>query len=163
MNDTRPSVDHRTDTDKSFLEFIEKIEELSSQVENLKARINTVINKNPGKFSSITQSNRIRPSQRNSELRAQDQPLTDNPLSTSEGITPSTEAANTTQFEVPGEVKEESKELVEEQKPVSPAQALDSDMVTENAVPNDRSVKPCSSSRSPFPKNTRTARKRSGP
>ncbi|CAI8591737.1 unnamed protein product [Vicia faba] len=163
LNDTRSSVDHRTDADKSFLEFIEKVEELSSHVENLKARINTVMNENQGKFDSITQSNRIRPSQHNSELSAKDHPLMDNPLSTCEGIAPSTEAANTTQSEVPREAKEESKELVEEQKPISPAQALDSDMVTENVIPNDRSIKPCSSSRSPFPKNTRTVRKRSGP
>ncbi|CAK8540593.1 unnamed protein product [Lathyrus sativus] len=145
LNETRSSVDHRKETDKSFLEFIEKIEELSSQVVNLKTRINTVINENPGKFSSITQSNTIGPSQHNSELCAEDQPMTDNPLLSCEGITPSIEAANTTQFEVPGE----SKELVEEQKPISPVQASDS-------------VKPCSTSRSPFPKNTRTVRKRSG-
>lgn len=162
MNDTRSSVDHRKDTDKSFLELIEKIEELSSQVENLKTRINTVITENPGKFSSITQSNTIGPSRNNSELCEEDQPWMDNPLSTGEGITPSIEAAITTQFEVPGEAKGESEELVEEQKPISLAQASDSDMVTENVVPNIRSVKPCSTLRSPFPKNTRTVRKRSG-
>ncbi|KAI5431951.1 hypothetical protein KIW84_035910 [Lathyrus oleraceus] len=162
LNDTRSSVDHRKDTDKSFLELIEKIEELSSQVENLKTRINTVITENPGKFSSITQSNTIGPSRNNSELCEEDQPWMDNPLSTGEGITPSIEAAITTQFEVPGEAKGESEELVEEQKPISLAQASDSDMVTENVVPSIRSVKPCSTLRSPFPKNTRTVRKRSG-
>jgi hypothetical protein len=46
------SVDHHKDNDKSFVDMIENVEALLSQVENLKIRIDTVKNENPGKFCS---------------------------------------------------------------------------------------------------------------
>jgi len=121
------SVDHQKDNDKSFVDMIENVEALLSQVENLKTRIDTVKYENPGKFCSATQSNIVGPSNGfnrsvhnsasfagkeipvpgsfagKSELYAEDQLMTDNALSIREGITPSIESANRTQFEVQGE------------------------------------------------------------
>jgi hypothetical protein len=120
------SVDHQKDNDKSFVDIIENVEALLSQVENLKTRIDTVKYENPGKFCSATQSNIVGPSNgfnrsvhnsasfagkeilvpgsfAKAELYTEDQLLTDNALSTREGITPSVESANRTQFEVQGE------------------------------------------------------------
>ncbi|RHN40657.1 hypothetical protein MtrunA17_Chr8g0357161 [Medicago truncatula] len=124
------SVDHHKDNDKSFVNIIENVEALLSQVENLKTRIDTVKYENRGKFCSATQSNIVgqsngfnrsvhnsasfagkeipvpgsfanASSQHKSELYVEDQLMTDNTLSTREGITP--ESANRTQFEVQGE------------------------------------------------------------
>jgi hypothetical protein len=50
------SVDHHKDNDKSFVDMIENVEALLSQVENLKTWIDTVKYENPGKFCSATQS-----------------------------------------------------------------------------------------------------------
>jgi len=121
------SVDHHKDNDKSFVDMIENVDALLSQVENLKTRIDIVKYENPGKFCSATQSNIVGPSNGlnrsvyNSasfageeipvpgsfagkpELYTEDQLMTDNALSTREGITPSIESANRTQFEVQGE------------------------------------------------------------
>lgn len=188
LNDMWASVDHQKDNDKSFVDMIENVEALLSQVENLKTRIDTVKNENPGKFCSATQSNIVGPSNGfnrsvhnsasfagkeipvpgsfavKSELYAEDQLMTDNALSTREGITPSIESANRTQFEVQGEnLEEKSNESVEEQKSISRAQVSDSDMVSENGVPNAHSIKPCSTSKTHFPRNTRRVRRKFGP
>ncbi|KEH21566.1 hypothetical protein MTR_7g007590 [Medicago truncatula] len=188
LNDMWSSVDHQKDNDKSFVDMIENVEALLSQVENLKTRIDTVKNENPGKFCSATQSNIVGQSNGfnrsvhnsasfagkeipvpgsfagKSELFAEDQLMTDNALSTREGITPSIESANRNQFEVQGEnVEEKSNESVEEKKSISRDQVSDSDMVTENAVPNAHSIKPCSTSKTHFPRNTRRVRRKFGP
>jgi len=61
------------------------------------------------------------------------------------------------------QVEEKSNESVEEQKCISSAQVSDSDMLTENAVLNAHSVKPCSTSKTHFPRNTRRVRRKFGP
>jgi len=57
------------------------------------------------------------------------------------------------------QVEEKSNESVVEQKSISPAQVSDS----ENAVPNAHSIKPCSTSKTHFPRNTRRVRRKFGP
>lgn len=63
LNDMRSSIDHE-DNDKSFFDTIQTVERLLLHVANLKARIDNVINENTGKFSSMTQSSTIGPSDR---------------------------------------------------------------------------------------------------
>jgi hypothetical protein len=58
----RSSVDHHSDADKSVIDTIENIEDLLSKVEKLKSQIDTVMNENPGKFCSVTQLSKVRPS-----------------------------------------------------------------------------------------------------
>jgi len=61
------------------------------------------------------------------------------------------------------QLEEKSNESVEEQKSISRAQVSDSDMVSENGVPNAHSIKPCSTSKTHFPRNTRRVRRKFGP
>jgi len=65
------------------------------------------------------------------------------------------------------QLEEKSNESVEEKKCISVkpenAQVSDSDMVPENAVPNAHSIKPCSTSKTHFPRNTRRVRRKFGP
>jgi len=61
------------------------------------------------------------------------------------------------------QVEEKSNESVVEQKSISPARVSDSDMVTENAVPHAHSIKPCSTTKIHFPRNTRRVRRKFGP
>lgn len=110
FNDTLSSADLE-DNDNSINDIIQKIEELESQVEKLRTRIDNVVSENPGKFRSVTQLGMIGPSdgfnhsaslvgddntlpvsfvrasQHKSELNTQDRLLTEKTLLRREGIT----------------------------------------------------------------------------
>ncbi|KAK7340470.1 hypothetical protein VNO77_21174 [Canavalia gladiata] len=214
FNDTWSSVSHG-DNDKAFNDIIQKIDKLQSQVEKLKTRIDNVVSENPGKFCSVTQLSMIGPSdggyhhsghnsasfvgnentvpvsfvhassQQKSELNEEDLLLTENTLSTQEGITPFIETTNRPHLEVLREntkdeiliqnqaaneelhdfenvrnqFLEKTKESIEEQKSISTAQVSESDMDNENAV---STLKACSTSKSNFRRNTKRGRKKSG-
>lgn len=128
LNDMWSFVDHE-DNDKSFIDIIQKVDELMPQVEKLKTRIDNVISENRGKFCSVTQLSIIGPSdgfnhpghnsaslagnenafpvifihassQHKSGLYREDLLLTENTLSTCDGMTPFIETTNRTQLEV---------------------------------------------------------------
>lgn len=130
LSDMRSTVDHE-DNDKSFFDAIQKVDRLLLHVANLKARIDNVINKNPGKFCSVTQSSIIGPSDgfnhagqnsaslagnenpypvsfqvsstHKSELYMEDSLSTENTSSAHNGITPFIETAKRLRYEVPWE------------------------------------------------------------
>ncbi|XP_027352031.1 uncharacterized protein LOC113862925 isoform X2 [Abrus precatorius] len=212
FNSIWSSVEHE-DNDKAVNDIIQKIEDLQSQVQKLKARIDNVVSENPGKFCSVTQLSMIGPSdgfnhsghnsasfagnentlpvsfvhpssQNTSELNTEDLLLTENTLSTREGIAPFIETTNRPHLEVLQEnIKDEilvqnqaaneelhdfenvrnqfvekAKESVEEQKSISAIQVSESDMDTENAV----STLKASTSKSNIRRNTKRGRKKSG-
>ncbi|XP_027352032.1 uncharacterized protein LOC113862925 isoform X3 [Abrus precatorius] len=128
FNSIWSSVEHE-DNDKAVNDIIQKIEDLQSQVQKLKARIDNVVSENPGKFCSVTQLSMIGPSdgfnhsghnsasfagnentlpvsfvhpssQNTSELNTEDLLLTENTLSTREGIAPFIETTNRPHLEV---------------------------------------------------------------
>ncbi|KAK7295303.1 hypothetical protein RJT34_18209 [Clitoria ternatea] len=212
FNDVWSSVDHVYD-DKSIIDIIQRIEELQSQVEKLKTRIDNVVSDNPRKFCSVTQLSMVEPSdgfnhsghnstfagndnifpvsfirassQHKCELNTEDLLLTENTLSTPEGMTPFIETTSRPLLEVPQknikdevliqnqadkeelldyenigiQLVEKTRELVEVHKSVSPAQALETDMDAENAV---STLKACSTSKSNSHRNIKRGRKKSG-
>ncbi|RDX77607.1 hypothetical protein CR513_42239, partial [Mucuna pruriens] len=181
FNDTLSSVDLE-DNDKAINDMIQRIEEIQSQVEKLKTRIDNVVGENPGKFCSVTQLSMIGPS---NELKTGDIHLTENTLSTRKGITPFIETINKPQLEflrentkdeilienqaakeelhdlerVRNQFMDKTKESVEGQKFISTAQASESDMDIDNAVSTSKAG---STSNSNFRRSAKRGRKKSG-